>query len=198
MVKSGHETGCFKNYTLMYSGRLHMFAGKEKDTEVKYVALEDAEIFDSASEALEAKRAKESQKNKNFIQISRGLGTKALAYIISENAVAGQLYMFFIENIDVNNNSIMASHKILEEVTGKSRTTIFRAISCLEENGLIAIGKVGNTNVYILNPEVAWATSRDKKDFVNFKGNILLGRTENKDLFNKFERSKYIKTNVLR
>ncbi|UOB98886.1 hypothetical protein BTI679_62870 (plasmid) [Bacillus wiedmannii] len=52
--------------------------------------------------------------------------------------------------------------------------------------------------MYILNPEVAWATSRDKKDFVNFKGNILLGRTENKDLFNKFERSKYIKTNVLR
>ncbi|HFW4184333.1 TPA: hypothetical protein ACIBOE_004919, partial [Salmonella enterica subsp. enterica serovar Typhimurium] len=127
-----------------------MFAGKEKDTEVKYVAIEDAEIFDSASEALEAKRAKESQKNKNFIQISRGLGTKALAYIISENAVAGQLYMFFIENMDVNSNSIMASHKILEEVTGKSRTTIFRAISCLEENGLIAIGKVGNTNVYIL------------------------------------------------
>ncbi|QDF27502.1 hypothetical protein FJR70_32695 (plasmid) [Bacillus tropicus] len=58
-----------------------MFVGKEKDTEVKYVALEDAEIFDSANEALEAKRAKESQKNKNFIQISRGLGTKALAYI---------------------------------------------------------------------------------------------------------------------
>ncbi|MBD2807328.1 hypothetical protein ID855_22280, partial [Xenorhabdus sp. ZM] len=103
----------------------------------KYVTIEDAEIFDSASEALEAKRAKESQKNKNFIQISRGLGTKALAYIISENAVAGQLYMFFIENMDVNSNSIMASHKILEEVTGKSRTTIFRAISCLEENGLI-------------------------------------------------------------
>ncbi|MBD2790659.1 hypothetical protein ID858_19555, partial [Xenorhabdus sp. DI] len=138
MVKSGHETCCFKKETLMYSGRLHMFVGKEKDTEVKYVALEDAEIFDSANEALEAKRAKESQKNKNFIQISRGLGTKALAYIISENAVAGQLYMFFIENMDVNSNSIMASHKILEEVTGKSRTTIFRAISCLEENGLIA------------------------------------------------------------
>ncbi|MGG0043889.1 helix-turn-helix transcriptional regulator, partial [Bacillus tropicus] len=137
-----------------------MFAEKEKNTEVKYVAIEDAEIFDSATEALEAKRAKESQKNKNFIQISRGLGTTALAYIISENAVAGQLYMFFIENMDVNSNSIMVSHKILEEVTGKSRTTIFRAVSCLEENGLIAIGKVGNTNVYILNPEVAWATSR--------------------------------------
>nr|WP_011053537.1 hypothetical protein [Bacillus thuringiensis]AAM66428.1 unknown [Bacillus thuringiensis serovar entomocidus] len=66
MIKSGHETSCFKNYTLMYSGVLHMFAGKKKDTEVKYVAIEDAEIFDSASEALEAKRAKESQKNKNL------------------------------------------------------------------------------------------------------------------------------------
>ncbi|MED3087779.1 replication/maintenance protein RepL [Bacillus toyonensis] len=175
-----------------------MFEEKEKDIEVKYIDIEDAEIFDSANEALEAKRAKQNEKNKNFIQISRGLGTKALAYIISQNPVAGQLYMFFIENMDVSSNSIMVSHKVLEEAIGKSRTTIFRAVSCLEENGLIAIGKVGNTNVYILNPEVAWATSRDKKDLVNFKGNILLGRTENEELFQKFERSKYVKTNVLR
>ncbi|WP_242311828.1 hypothetical protein [Bacillus cereus group sp. BfR-BA-01331] len=91
----------------------------------------------------------------------------------------------------------MVSQKILEEVTGKSRTTIFRAVSCLEENGLIAIGKVGNTNVYIPNPEIAWATSRDRKNFVNFKGNILLGLTENEELFNKFNCVKYAKTNVL-
>ncbi len=182
----------------MYHGGLHMFAFNEKNTEIKYVNVENAEIYDSANEALEAKRVKEGQKNKNFIQISRGIGTKALAYVISENAVAGQLYMFFIENMDVNSNSIMVSHKILEEVLGKSRTTIFRAVSFLEESGLIAIGKVGNTNVYILNPEVAWATSRDKKDFVNFKGNILLGRTENEELFNKFDRAKYTKTNIVK
>ncbi|OTZ62351.1 hypothetical protein BK764_00370, partial [Bacillus thuringiensis serovar israelensis] len=77
---------------------LHMFVNdekeREKEVEIKYVTIEDAEIFDSASEALEAKRAKESQKNKNFVQISKGVGTQALAYIISNNAVAGQLYMF--------------------------------------------------------------------------------------------------------
>ncbi|MBD2813113.1 hypothetical protein ID853_20175, partial [Xenorhabdus sp. Vera] len=77
---------------------------KEKEIEIKYVTIEDAEIFDSAGEALEAKRAKESQKNKNFVQISKGVGTQALAYIISNNAVAGQLYMFFMENMDVNSN----------------------------------------------------------------------------------------------
>lgn len=186
----------------MYNGGLHMFVNKEeeneKDVEIKYVTIEDAEIFESASEALEAKRAKENQKNKNFVQISKGVGTQALAYIIANNAVAGQLYMFFMENMDVNSNSIMVSQKVLEEFTGKTRQTVSKAVSFLEKNGLIAIGKVGTTNAYILNPEVAWATSRDKKDFVNFKGNILLGRTENEELFQKFERSKYIKTNVLR
>lgn len=106
--------------------------------------------------------------------------------------------MFFIENIDVNSNSIMVSQKVLEEYTGKTRQTVSKAVSFLEKNGLIAISKVETTNAYILNPEVAWATSRDKKDFVNFKGNILLGREENEELFKKFERSKYIKTNVLR
>ncbi|MDX7993604.1 Rep14-4, partial [Xenorhabdus sp. psl] len=99
-----------------------------------------------------------------------GVGTQALAYIISNNAVAGQLYMFFMENMDVNSNSIMVSQKVLEEYTGKTRQTVSKAVSFLEKNGLIAIGKVGTTNAYILNPEVAWATSRDKKDFVNFKG----------------------------
>ncbi|MGR5897536.1 hypothetical protein ACT7C8_01130 [Bacillus cereus] len=44
---------------------------------------------------MEAKRAKESQKNKNFVQISQGVGTQALAYIISNNAVAGQLHYGF-------------------------------------------------------------------------------------------------------
>ncbi|MGG0444624.1 hypothetical protein ABEZ87_10225 [Bacillus mycoides] len=34
---------------------------KEKDIEIKYVTLEDAEIFASASEALEAKRAKRTR-----------------------------------------------------------------------------------------------------------------------------------------
>ncbi|PGW55261.1 Rep14-4 [Bacillus thuringiensis] len=92
----------------------------------------------------------------------------------------------------------MVSQKVLEKYTGKTRQTVSKAVSFLEKNGLIAIGKVGTTNAYILNPEVAWATSRDKKDFVNFKGNILLGCEENEELFKKFERSKYIKTNVLR
>lgn len=123
-----------------------MFAEKEKDTEVKYVSIADAEILDKATKSLEAKWTKESQKNKNFIEVSRGLRKK------------GPL-------------------KNSEEFTGKSRTTIFRTISCSYENRLIALGKFGNTKVYILNPEIACATSRDRKNFVNFKDNTLIENT---------------------
>ncbi len=41
------ETSCFKNYILMYHRRLHMFEKIEKDTEIKYVSIKEAKIFNA-------------------------------------------------------------------------------------------------------------------------------------------------------
>ncbi len=41
------------------------------------------------------------------------------------------------------NNAVVCSHRVLEEVTGKKRTTVSLAIKCLKDNGFITILKNG-------------------------------------------------------
>jgi hypothetical protein len=59
--------------------------------------------------------------------------------------------------IDSNNHygAVLISSKDLAELCGyKSVRTVIRAVAVLVEFGFIGIGKVGRSNVYILNPDL--------------------------------------------
>lgn len=169
----------------------------EKEDNLKLISVETGEVFNTASEAamareryldeLEEKRLK---KNSNFVQLTKSIGTSVINTAISENSVAVQILMFFLENMN-NQNAIMVSQKTLTEVLGKSRTTIYNSLKYLDSNGIIATGKIGTANTYIVNPEIAWQNSAQNKKFVKFNGAILLGETENKELFEKFNKTKF-------
>lgn len=176
----------------MYSGVKHM-------NNNNYIDVETGEIYKDAEEALERhqsiKQDKLEKKNSNFIQLSKNVGTNVINVAVAENATAVQILMFFLDNMD-NQNAIMVSQSLLVKLLNKSRTTIFRALNYLSDNGIIAVGKVGTANVYIVNPEVAWQRSYKEREFVNFKGNILLAKSENKELFEKFNKIKYTSVKV--
>lgn len=175
----------------MYSGVKHMSNN--------YIDVDTGEIYKDAEEALERhqsiKQDKLEKKNSNFIQLSKNVGTNVINVAVAENATAVQILMFFLDNMD-NQNAIMVSQSLLVKLLNKSRTTIFRALNYLSDNGIIAVGKVGTANVYIVNPEVAWQRSYKEREFVNFKGNILLAKSENKELFEKFNKIKYTSVKV--
>lgn len=178
----------------MYSGVEHM---DEKQDNLKMISIETGEVFSSAEDAqkaherylneLEEKRLK---KNSSFVQLTKSVGTSVINQAIAENAVSVQILMFFLENMN-NQNAIMVSQKTLTEVLGKSRTTIYNALKYLDSNGIVATGKIGTANTYIVNPEVAWQNSHQAKKYVKFNGAILLGETENKELFEKFNKTKF-------
>jgi Fe2+ or Zn2+ uptake regulation protein len=73
--------------------------------------------------------------------------------------------------------------------------TIYRAIKILEENGFIDVLKMGTSNVYVVNEEIAWKSYNTNKQYSKYDGNILVSKKENKDyeFRSQFERFKALR-----
>ena len=155
----------------------------------KYIDIDSGEIFVSAEEAYreKEKREKEQAGNKNppFIQLTKGIGPETLSKVSERSSTSISILMFFLENMD-DYNTIMVSQKVIADTLGKTRQTISSGIKILEEENVLGIGKVGQANVYIINPNIAWQKANKQRGMVNLKGNILLGKSENEELFKKF------------
>lgn len=167
-----------------------MMVNEKEVTEVtKYIDLESGEVYSSADEALKAKDEKElerlEKKNPPFIQLTKGIGPETLSKVSERSSTAISILMFFLENMD-DYNTIMVSQRVIADTLNKTRQTISNGIKILEEENVLGIGKVGQSNVYIINPKIAWQKAYKQRNMVNLKGNILLGKSENEELFKKF------------
>lgn len=163
---------------------------KEK---IKFVDANTGQIFNNTKElayyhnkAKEEKKEEEKKKNPPFIQLTKGVSPAIISKIANQSSIAVRVLMFFFENMD-NCNVIMVSQNTLADQLETSRQSISNSIKILDENGAIGIGKISNTNVYIINPEVAWQQAYTKRGLVNLRGQFLLGEDENEKLFNKFQ-----------
>ncbi len=121
------------------------------------------------------------KKNSNFIQLYREHITE-IRWLTKNNPVALDIFLFILEHMDYK-NSLACSYSVLEDYTGKSRSTLCRAIKILRENGFISIFKMGTCNVYTINPEIAWSSWDNQKQYAKFDGVMLISKKENKDYF---------------
>lgn len=132
---------------------------------------------------LERKEAEERQRkstNLDFVQVKKS-ELLAIAELGKKNEVALNLLMSFVQLMD-KNNAIMISFKAMENITGKSRSTLDRAIKVLKDDKWIQVVKVGNANAYHLNAGVFWSTHSDKK-FGKFQATVVTSFDEQeKDL----------------
>lgn len=165
----------------------------EETGEIHEVEVPDTEAVKAyKAQAKEQKEAtKEStassneDKNPHFIQLTKGIAPAVLTKVSKANPSSIPVLMFFFENMD-NSNVILVSQQTIADAIEMNVRSVTRAIKTLEEHGAIGIGKVGNANVYIVNPHVVFQQAYAKRKMVVIKGNILLGRDENKKLFEKF------------
>lgn len=121
----------------------------------------------------------ERKKNHNFIQVYRD-NMAELRWLMSNHTFASSLFFFILEHMD-NRNALACSYSVFEDYFGKSRSTVYRAIKLLEENGFLTVLKMGTSNVYVVNEDLAWSDSNDKKKFAKYDGKILVSKKENKD-----------------
>lgn len=95
-----------------------------------------------------------SDKNRNYVRFNRD-SLMDIAKLNAEMPSALKVFMFISKNMDAN-NALVVSMEALEEALGLSRSTLNRTITYLEENEWLYIRKLGTSNVYTINPEIAW------------------------------------------
>ena len=121
----------------------------------------------------------EEQKNKNFVQFYRPY-LDELTKIAGENYTAYKLLMLLCKHMD-GGNALCVSNVALSELLDISSRTVQRAVKYLKDNGWVCIMKSGTSNVYIINPDVAWTSYGNQKTYCKFQSNVLISATENNE-----------------
>lgn len=127
----------------------------------------------------EEQEREQADKNTNFVQLYRD-HMPEMRWLMTNHSFASSLLFFILEHMD-NRNALACSYSVFEDYFGKSRMTIYRAIKLLEENGFIDVLKMGTSNVYLVNADLAWTDSRSSKKYAKYDGKILVSKKENKD-----------------
>lgn len=118
-----------------------------------------------------------AQKNHNFLQVQKR-NLKEFRRLIDKSPVAAKLIFLLAEKMN-RQNALMCSFKTLEEITGLSRATLSRAIAVLKKEQWINVLKVGSANAYIVNYNVFWQDSADKKNsHAVFGATIIASKSE--------------------
>ena len=142
------------------------------------------------TEEEEQKQRKEEEKNNNFIQLYRE-HMPEMRWLMTNHQFASSLLFFILEHMD-NRNALACSYSVFEDYFGKHKTTIYRNLKILEDNGFVSILKMGTSNVYIVNADLAWTDKKNHKQYIKYDGKILVSKKENKDYqyrstFDKFK-----------
>lgn len=97
-----------------------------------------------------------------------------------ESPRAAALAHFLVAHMDSNTNAVVASWKVLSELSGMSIATVRRGMKDLEEMNWVqgvALGG-GGAKAWVVNSRVAWAKSRDGLQYAAFNGRILASLSE--------------------
>ena len=141
----------------------------------------------------EEKKRAEEDKNANFVQLYRE-HMPEMRWLMTNHPFPSSLLFFILEHMD-NRNALACSYSVFEDYFEKSRMTIYRAIKLLQENGFLDVLKMGTSNVYIVNEDLAWTDYNSNKKFAKYDGKVLVSKKENKDYEyrSRFERFKALR-----
>lgn len=134
----------------------------------------------------------DDSKNKDFVQLYRR-HIDDVARLARDNRSAYDLFMFLIKHMD-GFNALCISTNVLAEIMGVSTRTIFRATKYLKDTGWICILKSGSTNVYIVNPDIAWTSYGNQKSYCRFATNVILSSSENAEYLRNPMATAYFKS----
>lgn len=133
------------------------------------------------------------QKNQDFIQIYRS-HIDDITRLAGENYTAFKLLQLLIKHMDGANALCVSNVALMEVMGGVSRATVTRSVKYLKDNGWICVLKTGSSNVYIVNPEIAWTSYGNQKSYCRFQSSVLLSSSENNEFLNNPRATTHFKT----
>ena len=137
----------------------------------------------------EESKSNEAKKNSNFVILYRD-HIPELRWLMKKSGIASGILHFILEHMDYK-NALICPSSVLEDYFDISRTTTHRDIKLLKDNGFIDVLKMGTSNVYIINQEIAWSSWENQKQYCKFNGNVLISAKENKDYVYESQSDKF-------
>lgn len=134
----------------------------------------------------------EEQKNRDFIQLYRD-HIDDVAKLARDNGKAYNLFMLLVKHMD-GTNALAVSNIALSELLQVTTRTVQRAVKYLKDNGWVCVLKSGTSNVYIVNPDVAWTSYGNQKQYCKFQANVLLSSSENAEYLKNPNATTHFKT----
>jgi putative lipoic acid-binding regulatory protein len=119
----------------------------------------------------------EAPSNVNFTQFSNAY-LPAWRALIRKNPIAAEILMFLIEHMGKQHNVVMLSQATMMELTGRSRSTISRAIKTLREDNWIDVVQIGKASAYAVNERIAWRTHANQRKYAYFSASIVATSTD--------------------
>lgn len=113
--------------------------------------------------------------NGNFVMFDREHLTQ-IRTLQAIDSRAATLFMFFAQYMDTA-NSLIVSADIIADKLKWSKTTVYRKISFLRDNGFIETRRTGGSLIYFMNASVVWTTHSDKKQYAEYC-RVLISRNE--------------------
>lgn len=146
---------------------------KLKEELAKYKSLNN-NLLDHIQEKEQEEKVK---KNLNFVQLYKQ-HLMDLRRLTNRDSNALSILLIMVEKMN-KQNALVISQKNLEKITGKSRTTVHRAIKVLREENFIEVIKIGTANAYVVNANVFWQDDHSKKSkFAIFDATVVASLDE--------------------
>lgn len=111
------------------------------------------------------------RQNKDFVQVySKGWARIRGLMKETKSQAPLLLYTFIAEHMDADGGVVVADQETICEAIGVSRTTLWRAITFLEErNALLRITVGGSVSAYALDPSEVWRSWDSAKERAVFR-----------------------------
>ena len=151
-------------------------------------------LLQNAVEALEDERkAHALSKNKvpgGYYMMNRR-AEKNLRDLQRENSTASLVFSVLREQMQIGTNAVTISNHVLAKILNKSPRTIARATTYLATNNYVQIIKVGNTNTYVVNEQIAFSGRPGQRKAV-FSSTIVAHESEQEEGWNEVKKLKAI------
>ena len=116
----------------------------------------------------EERRIAAATKNRvtgGYYMMSRA-AEKNLRALQKANPAAALVFSVIRENMQIGTNAVAISNTAFCKIIGKSRATVTRAIKHLTNHDYVQVVKIGATNTYVVNEQVAFAGSAGQRKAV--------------------------------
>lgn len=128
----------------------------------------------------EAKRAQDiARKNNGFTQLD-DVGVRALEKLMEKSVKAGNLFLRLTRQMD-SRGAIVASREVLADLAGVDASNVAKLLKLMTDYGLIRQTKQGGTRVIAINPEVAWRSWNNGKEYAVFNARVIVSKEDWED-----------------